>query len=69
MKKTEEENDFENGIFRVPCPECGYLEWRALYEVDNFFGCPQCQEFAWLRYKYLDRGKQIVYGLQLVIEP
>jgi hypothetical protein len=68
MKKTEEERVFENGVFRVACPNCGYQQYHALYEIDNFFGCPNCHEFAWLRIKYLDREKQIVYGLQLVQE-
>ena len=68
MKKTQEELDFEKGIFLVPCPCCGMEIYHAIYEVDDFFGCPQCQEFSWLRLKYLDRQHGIVYGLQLVKE-
>jgi hypothetical protein len=29
----------------------------------------RCHEFAWLRYLYLDREHNIIYGLQLVQEP
>jgi hypothetical protein len=66
--KNEEEQDFEKGIFKVACPCCGTKIYHALYEVDEFFGCPFCHEFSRLRYKYLDREKRIVYGLELVHE-
>ena len=67
--RTEEERDFEKGFFKVACPKCGHKRLFALYEVGTFYGCGVCHEFAWLRYKYLDRERKIVYGLELVIEP
>jgi hypothetical protein len=48
---------------------CGKEAQHALYEINFFFGCPVCHEFAWLRYQYLDREHGIIYGLQLVQEP
>jgi phage terminase large subunit GpA-like protein len=68
MKKTKEERDFEEGIFWVPCPCCGYKQPHTWYEADDFFGCPKCHEFSWLRRIYLDRNCRIAYGLVLVKE-
>ena len=68
-RKTEEQRDFEKGVFLVPCPRCGYTQYYALYEIDNFFICPGCGLYSWLRYKYLDQRRQIVYWLQLVPGP
>ena len=64
--QTPEERDFENGLFLVACPFCGTQHYHAFYEVDQFFGCPTCGEFAWLRWQYLDQENRIVYGLALV---
>jgi hypothetical protein len=67
--KTQEERDFYKGLFRVACPCCGEQQWHILPDVGECFGCPLCHEFAWLRYQYLDREHNIIYGLQLVQEP
>jgi predicted RNA-binding Zn-ribbon protein involved in translation (DUF1610 family) len=67
--KTQEERDFYKGLFRVACPCCGKEQHHALYEINDFFGCPSCGEFAWLRYQTLDREHGSIYGLQLVQEP
>ena len=68
-RKTEEEKDFEQGVFLVACPQCGWEQYYALYDIDNFFICPGCGVFSWLKYKYIDQNRQIVYGLQLVPDP
>jgi len=61
--------DFKQGVFLVPCPRCGWEQYYALYEIDNFYFCPGCGLLAWLKYKYLDERRQIVYWLQLVPDP
>jgi hypothetical protein len=53
----------------IPCPCCGWEQYYALYDIDNFFICPGCGVYSWLRYKYIDQNRQIVYGLQLVPGP
>lgn len=68
-RKTEEQKDFEKGVFLVPCPRCGWEQYYALYEIENFYICPGCKETFWLKYKYLDQQRQIVYWLQLVPDP
>jgi hypothetical protein len=68
-RKTEEQKDFEKGIFLVPCPRCGYKQIYAWYEVNDLFICHCCGVNSWLRYKYLDQRLQIVYWLQLVPDP
>jgi len=61
--------DFRKGVFLVLCPHCGWDQYFALYDVDKFFFCVGCGATLWLKYKYLDQPRQIVYWLQLSPDP
>ena len=72
MKKpgmAEQMRDFKKSIFLVACPHCCWLQYYALYELDNFYICPGCHNTSWLKYQYLDQNHRIVYWLQLVPDP
>jgi len=68
-RKTQAEKDLEQGISLAHCPRCGYKQYYFLRDVDLFFICPGCGEYAWLQYRYLDHSRLIINGLQLVLDP
>ena len=68
-RKTLAEKDLEQGISLAFCPCCGRKQYYFLRDVDLFFICPDCGEYAWLRYRYSDHSHLIVAGLQLVVDP
>jgi hypothetical protein len=67
MEEDEEEDP--PGVWRIPCPCCGYSEYYSWDHQDDFYICPECHHFLDLTHIWLDRNYGIAYGLKLVRSP